>query len=117
MSDFQGSIDRISPGGFSLTIFIGSTVYLGLVNHGWQTLLTYKAALFLLVGLFLTVTLIGVPFHLVRIWLQKKLFKTDATTLSPAKINQIKATVTILMVLQVVVSFYATKFAYLLYFS
>jgi hypothetical protein len=117
MSESQESLHRISPGGFAVTIFIGSAIYLGLTNHGWQTLLTFKAVLFLLLGILLSVLLIGVPFHLARVWMMKRLFSTDDGTVSPAKVKQIKLVTTVLMVVQVVVTFYVTKYAYFLYFS
>lgn len=117
MSDSKESLHRISPGGFAVTLFIGSTIYLGLVNHSWQTLLSIKAAIFFLLGIFFSVLLIGVPFHLVRVWMMKRLFKSDDGTASTAKLKQIKLATTILMVLQVVITFYITKFAYNLYFS
>ncbi|MET0068391.1 MAG: hypothetical protein ABW096_00020 [Candidatus Thiodiazotropha sp.] len=117
MNQDQAPIHRVSPGGFSITLFIGSTLYLGLVNHGWQTLLTFKAALFILLGVILSVVLIGVPFHLLRVWLDKRIFKTADTDLSAAKVKQLKTAATLLMVVQVVSTFYLTKIAYLWYFS
>jgi hypothetical protein len=43
---------RVSPGGFAITVFVGSAIYLVVVNHGWQTLLTIKAVIFMLLGVF-----------------------------------------------------------------
>ncbi|MBV2093247.1 MAG: hypothetical protein KUF80_00035 [Candidatus Thiodiazotropha sp. (ex Codakia orbicularis)] len=117
MNESQESMHRVSPGGFSITLFIGCTIYFGLVNHGWQTLLTFKAAIFILLGILFSVLLIGVPFHLLRVWLEKRVFKTAETSLSPTGAKQLKTSATLLMVVQVVLTFYLTKFAYLWYFS
>lgn len=117
MSDHQDPMHRVSPGGFSVTIFIGSTIYLVLLNHGWQSLLTFKAVLFLLLGIFLAVVLVGVPFHLLRKRMEKALFGTTETGIGSAKVKRIQAIATVLMVVQVVVVFYVTKIAYSLYFS
>jgi hypothetical protein len=117
MSDSQESLHRISPSGFAVTLFIGSAVYLGLTNHGWQTLLTFKAVIFFLLGIVFSVLLIGVPIHLLRVWMMKRLIGTDESMVSPAKVKQVKLVTTILMVVQVVATFYITKFAYVLYFS
>jgi len=110
-------VQKISPGGFAITVFIGSAVYLVVGNHGLQTLLTIKAVIFLLLGVFFAVLLVGVPFHLLRGWIEKVLFKQVELPVSAAKIRQIKALSTALMMAQVVVTFYATKFAYHWYFS
>lgn len=118
MSDQLPATHRISPGGFAITVFIGSTVYLGLVHHGWQTLLTFKAVIFLLLGVFFSVLLIGVPFHLLRIRLERLFFSpADVVRPTAARIKQAKTVITLLMALQVVATFYATKFAYHWYFS
>lgn len=117
MHDHQDQFHRVSPGAFSVTVFIGSTIYLVLLNHGWQSLLTFKAVLFLLLGILFAVVLVGVPFHLLRSWLEKILFKPAETRITSSKIQQIKAVVTVLMVIQVVLTFYVTKIAYVLYFS
>lgn len=108
---------KISPGGFAITVFIGSAVYLLLVNHGWQILLTFKTVIFLLLGVFFSVLLVGVPFHLLRVWLEKSVFKLVEVPVSRAKITQLKTVSTLLMVVQVVLTFYATKLAYQWYFS
>ena len=117
MSNRTGETHSVSPGGFAITVFLGSAIYLGLVNHGWQTLLTFKTAIFLVLGVFFSVLLVGVPFHLLRTWIAKTFYKSGETLASSAKIKQIKTATTLLMVVQVVVTFYATKFAYFWYFS
>jgi hypothetical protein len=109
--------EKVSPGGFAITVFIGSAIYLIVGSYGWQTLLTVKTVIFLLLGVFFTVLLVGVPFHLVRGWIEKGFFKTVEVPVSPEKVGQIKTLSTILMVAQVVLTFYATKFAYGWYFS
>ncbi len=108
---------RVSPGGFAMTVFIGSAIYLLMVNHGWQTLLTFKAMIFLLLGVFFSVLLVGVPFHLLRVWIEKSFFKLVGAPLSPAKVWQLKTMSTVLMVVQVIVTFYATQVAYYWYFN
>lgn len=110
-------IQKISPGGFAITVFIGSAVYLIVGNHGLQTLLTIKSVIFLLLGVFFAVLLVGVPFHLLRGWIEKHLFKRVEVPVSAVKIRQIKALSTALMMAQVVVTFYATRLAYHWYFS
>jgi hypothetical protein len=108
---------RVSPGGFAITVFIGSAIYLVVGNHGWQTLLTFKAVIFLLLGVFFSVLLVGVPFHLLRGWIEKRCFNVVEVPLAAEKVRQIKMLGTVLMVSQVVVTFYATKLAYGWYFS
>lgn len=110
-------VQKISPAGFAITVFIGSAVYLLLVNHGWQTLLTFKSVIFLMLGVFFAVLLVGVPFHLFRSWIEKILFKRVELPVSATQIRQIKALSTTMMVAQVIVTFYATKLAYHWYFS
>ena len=65
---------KASPGGFVITVFIGSAIYLVAVNYGWQTLLTIKTVIFLILGVFFAVLLVGVPFHLLRVWIEKRFF-------------------------------------------
>jgi len=110
-------LQKVSPGGFAITVFIGSAIYLVVGNHGLQTLLTIKSVIFLLVGVFFAVLLVGVPFHLLRGWIEKRLFKRVEVPVSVMKVRQIKALATTLMMAQVVVTFYATKLAYHWYFS
>ena len=100
-----------------MTVFIGSAIYLVVGNHGWQTLLTFKAVIFLLLGVFFSVLLVGVPFHLLSGWIEKRCFQSVEIPVSSEKIRQIKILSTVLMVTQVVVTFYATKLAYGWYFS
>lgn len=110
-------VQKISPGGFAITVFIGSAVYLIVGNYGLQTLLTIKSVIFLLVGVFFAVLLVGVPFHLLRIRIDRYLFKRVEVPVSAAKARQIKALATALMLVQVVVTFYATSLAYHWYFN
>lgn len=110
-------MQKASPGGFAITVFIGSAIYLLLVNHGVQTLFTIKAVIFLLLGVFFSVLLVGVPFHLLRGWIEKRLFNRLEAPVSSGKARQLKTLTTALMVVQVVVTFYATKLAYHWYFS
>ena len=110
-------MQKASPGGFAITVFIGSAIYLVMVNHGWQTLLTIKTVIFLLLGVFFAVLLVGVPFHLLRGWIEKRFFKWVEVPVSPVRIKQLKTLSTVLMMVQVVVTFYATKLAYHWYFS
>ena len=110
-------VQRVSPGGFAMTVFIGSAVYLIVADHGWQTLLTFKSMIFLLLGVFFSVLLVGVPFHLLRVWIEKTFFKAVEVPVSQEKVRQIKTLSTLLMAAQVIVTFYATKFAYGWYFS
>lgn len=114
--DFLGT-QKISPGGFAITVFLGSAIYLVLVGHGWQTLLTFKAVIFLLLGVLFAVLLVGVPFHLLSVWIAKMFFGSVEAPVARTKIMQLKTLSTVLMVLQVVVTFYATKLAYSWYFS
>ena len=100
-----------------MTVFIGSAIYLLMVNHGWQTLLTFKAVIFLLLGVFFSVLLVGVPFHLLRVRIEKRFPKLVEVPVSPARIRQLQMLSTLLMVMQVVVTFYATQLAYHWYFS
>lgn len=109
--------DRTSPGGFAITVFIGAAIYLILVNHGWQTLLTFKAIIFLLLGVFFSVLLVGVPFHLLGGWIEKHYFNFAGAPAAPEKTGRLKTVVTLLMVMQVVATFYATKLAYQWYFN
>ena len=104
---------RVSPGGFAITVFIGSAIYLIVGNHGCQTLLTIKSVIFLLLGMFFSVLLVGVPFHLLRGWIEKRFYRSVEVPVSPDKVRQIKT----LMIGQVVATFYATKLAYGWYFS
>lgn len=108
---------KASPGGFVITVFIGSAIYLVAVNYGWQTLLTIKTVIFLILGVFFAVLLVGVPFHLLRVWIEKRFFKLVEVPVSPARIRQLQTLTTVLMVVQVVVTFYATKLAFHWYFS
>lgn len=108
---------KVSPGGFAITVFIGSAIYLVMWNHGWQTLLTFKAVIFLLLGVFFSVLLVGVPFHLLRGWIEKRFFSTLEVPVSSVKVRQIKTLSTLLMMAQVIVTFYATKLVYGWYFS
>ena len=108
---------KVSPGGFAITVFIGSAIYLVLVNYGWQTLLTIKAVIFLLLGVFFSVLLVGVPFHLLRVWIERRFFNLVDVPVSPARIKQLKTVLMVMMVGQVVVTFYATKLAFHWYFS
>jgi hypothetical protein len=108
---------KASPGGFAITAFIGSAIYLVMVNYGWQTLLTIKTVIFLLLGVFFSVLLVGVPFYLLGGWIQKRFFGHAEVPVSPAVLSQLRAVSTVLMMVQVVVTFYATKFAYDWYFS
>ena len=108
---------RVSPGGFAITVFIGSAIYLIVGNHGWQTLLTIKSVIFLLLGMFFSVLLVGVPFHLLRGWIEKRFYRSVEVPVSPDKVRQIKTLSTTLMIGQVVATFYATKLAYGWYFS
>ena len=117
MREQSVEVQKVSPGGFAITVFIGSAIYLALVNHGWQTLLTLKAVLFLLLGVFFAVLLVGVPFHLLRAWIEKRFFSAVEVPVSQATIRQLKTLGTVLMVVQLVVTFYATKWAYQWYFS
>lgn len=113
----QVEAHKVSPGGFAITVFVGAAIYLVLVDHGWQTLLTFKAVIFLLLGVFFSVLVVGVPFHLVRVGIEKRLFNSVDVVVSSAKIRQLKILSTVLMVAQVIVTFYATKLAYHWYFS
>jgi len=108
---------KVSPGGFAITVFLGSAIYLVARSLGWQTLLTFKVMIFLLLGVFFSVLLVGVPFHLLSGWIERRFFNTLAVPASPAKVRQIKTLSTILMMAQVIVTFYATKVAYGWYFS
>jgi len=108
---------RASPGGFAITVFAGSAIYLVLLTHGWQTLLTFKAVIFLVLGVFFSVLLVGVPFHLLSVWIEKRFFSSVAVPVAQTKFRYLKTLTTALMVLQVVVTFYATKLAYYWYFS
>lgn len=108
---------KVSPGGFAITVFIGAAIFLVVAHHGWQTLLTFKAVIFLLLGVFFSVLLVGVPFHLLSGWIEKHFFNSVELPVSPEKVRQIKTLSTILMVAQVIVIFYATKLAYGWYFS
>lgn len=110
-------MQKASPGGFAITVFIGSAIYLIMVNHGWQTLLTIKSMIFLLLGVFFAVVLVGVPFHLLRGWIEKHLFNQLEVPVSAVQVKQLKTLSTALMMAQVVVTFYATKLAYHWYFS
>ena len=110
-------VQRVSPGGFAMTVFIGSAIYLVVGNHGWQTLLTFKSMLFLLLGVFFSVLLVGVPFHLLRVWIEKRFFAAVEVPVSAEKARQLTILSTLMMMAQVVVTFYATKFAYGWYFS
>jgi len=108
---------KASPGGFAITVFIGSAIYLVAVNYGWQTLLTIKTVIFMILGVFFAVLLVGVPFHLLRVWIEKHFSRLVEVPVSPAKIKQLNTLTTVLMVVQVVVTFYATKLAFHWYFS
>jgi hypothetical protein len=108
---------KASPGGFAITAFIGSAIYLVMVSYGWQTLLTIKAVIFLLLGVFFSVLLVGVPFHLLGGWIQKRFFGQLVVPVSPAVLRQLRTVSTVLMMVQVVAIFYATKLAYNWYFS
>ena len=110
-------VQKVSPGGFAITVFIGSAVYLIGGQLGWQVLLTIKAVIFLLLGVFFSVLLVGVPFHLLRLWIGKRFFQTVEVPVSAEKARQLKTLGTFLLVAQVLVTFYATKFAYSWYFS
>lgn len=117
MRKYSVEAQKVSPGGFAITVFIGSAIYLLMVNHGWQMLLTFKTVIFLLLGVFFSVLLVGVPFHLLRVWLEKSFFKWVEVPVSAAKIMQLKTVSTLLMGVQVVVTFYATQLVYHWYFS
>ena len=108
---------KASPSGFAITAFIGSAIYLVMVNYGWQTLLTIKTVIFLFLGVFFSVLLVGVPFHLLGGWIQKRFFGHVDVPVSPAVLRQLRTVSTVLMMVQVVAIFYATKFAYNWYFS
>jgi hypothetical protein len=110
-------VQKVSPGGFAITVFIGSAIYLVMWNHGWQTLLTFKSVIFLMLGVFFSVLIVGVPFHLLRDWIEKRFFNMLQVPVSPEKAKQIKTLSTLLMVGQVIVTFYVTKLAYGWYFS
>jgi len=110
-------VQKVSPGGFAITVFIGSAIYLVAGNHGWQTLLTFKVVIFLLLGVFFSVLLVGVPFHLLRVWIEKHFFKSVEVPVSAEKVRQIKTLSTLLLMAQVIVTFYATKLAYGWYFN
>jgi hypothetical protein len=64
-----------------------------------------------------SVLLVGVPFHLLTVRIEKRLSKLIEVPVSPARIRQLQMLSTVLMVVQVVVTFYATKLAYGWYFS
>jgi hypothetical protein len=115
--NFAMEAQKASPSGFAITAFIGSAIYLVMVNYGWQTLLTIKTVIFLLLGVFFSVLLVGVPFYLLGGWIQKRFFGHVDVPVSPAVLRQLKTVSTVLMMVQVVVTFYATKFAYDWYFS
>lgn len=108
---------KVSPGGFAITVFIGSAIYLVAVNYGWQTLLTIKTVIFLILGVFFSVLLVGVPFHLLRVWIEKHFSGLVEVPVSTARLRQLNTLSTVLMVVQVVVTFYATKLAFHWYFS
>jgi len=108
---------KVSPGGFAITVFLGSAVYLVARSPGWQALLTVKTAIFLMLGVFFSVLLVGVPFHLLSGWIEKRFFKSLEVPVPPVKVRQIKTLSTLLMMAQVIVTFYATKLAYGWYFS
>jgi len=52
-----------------------------------------------------------------RVWIEKRFFKLVEVPVSPARIRQLQTLTTVLMVVQVVVTFYATKLAFHWYFS
>jgi len=108
---------KVSPGGFAMTVFFGSAIYLVVRGHGWQTLLTFKTVIFLLLGVFFSVLLVGVPFYLLSGWIERRFFISHGVPVSPDKVRQIKGLSTLLMMAQVIVTFYATKLAYGWYFS
>ena len=108
---------KTSPGEFAISVFMGAAIYLILVNHGWQTLLTIKAVIFLLLGVFFSVLLAGVPFHLPGCWIERRCFNVAEYPLAPDKVAQLKTVITLLLVMQVVATFYATKLAYQWYFN
>jgi len=108
---------RVSPGGFAITVFMGSAMYLIVGDHGWQALLTFKSMIFLMLGVFFSVLLVGVPFYLLDVWIEKSFFKTVVVPVAPEQVRQIKVLSTLLMMAQVVLTFYATKLAYGWYFS
>jgi len=110
-------MQQASPGGFAIIVFLGSAIYLLLITHGWQTLLTFKAMIFLLLGVFFSVLLVGVPFHLLSVWIEKRFFNSVQVPVAHTRIMQLKTLSTVLMVLQVIVTFYATKLAYYWYFN
>jgi hypothetical protein len=115
----QGELEtrRASPGGFAITVFVGSAIYLVLFSHGWQTLLTFKAVIFLVLGVFFSVLVVGVPFHLLGVWIERRFFSSVEVPVAHTRVWYLKTLTTALMVLQVVVTFYATKLAYYWYFS
>jgi hypothetical protein len=108
---------KVSPGGFAITVFIGAAIYLVAVNYGWQTLLTVKTVIFLGLGVFFSVLLVGVPFHLLRVWIEKHFSRLVEDPVSPARLRQLNLLSTVQMVVQVVMTFYATKLAFHWYFS
>jgi hypothetical protein len=64
-----------------------------------------------------SVLLVGVPFHLLRVWIAKRFFRSVQVPVAPTKIRQLNTLSTALMMAQVVVTFFVTKWAYYWYFS
>lgn len=117
MSKGNNQYYQASPGGFAITAFLGSTLYLVLLNHGWQTLLTFKAVVFLLLGIFFAVLFIGVPFQLMSNWIGKKLSKIAEKREASTRVKLGKIITTVMMTAQVITTYYASKLCFSLYFS
>lgn len=117
MSKGNNQYYQASPGGFAITVFLGSTLYLVLLNHGWQTLLSFKAVVFLLLGIFFTVLFIGVPFQLMSNWIGINMSRIVDNREASTRVKLGKIVTTVMMTAQVITTYYACKLCFSLYFS
>jgi len=75
-----------------------------------------QGAHFSVAGRFFSVLLVG-AFHLPGCWIERRCFNVVEYPLAPDKVAQLKTVITLLLVMQVVATFYATKLAYQWYFN
>lgn len=103
---------KASSGSLATWVFIFSALYLFVSNGGFSSLLSLKAAVFFVVGMFVAAIAIGIPAYLLQRGAAKVLMKSIANPFSQDAVSKIKAIGVVLMLLQIVVTFFVTKLAY-----
>ncbi|MGI9318714.1 MAG: hypothetical protein ACR2QW_15405 [bacterium] len=97
---------------FSAMVFLGVSLFLTWEGDYWTSLASLRGVLFILGGLLISGVMVGWPLTRLHRMYSMSLIRKDQEKISESSIKTIRFTGTVVMMLQLLVVYYATEFGF-----